>query len=205
MALEAQNLQGERSVTHFYIVNMDNDLMEILTGNENSKLSRSTGNEFIAGIIDTFYTIAAERLKSEIGLEMLPLAELQNKIKYSKEYPNCPRTDNIKKVLKSASGYKYYMDYFVNIFSDTYMESFSTPPPTRVKPLFAICFTLYDATGKPIEKVDFSYKSRKTLADPNRPTGQKLAQQMKSRLCEDYNDALDGFSVICRRKLTAQL
>ena len=210
MGLNAQAIQGEKSVTHFYIVNLDENLFDVFSsGMVDSKTTKSIDNEvvdeFIAGVIDTFYTIAAEKFKEDIGLELLPLNELNNKIKYNKKYPNCPDMDNIKKVLKNVSGYKYYMDYFVNIFSDANTDFSAKPTPNRIKPLFAISFNLYDGTGKLIEKIDYSYKSNKSLSEGSKPGIRPKSQQMKVRLCNSYSDALNGFSIVCKRKLTAQL
>jgi len=71
--------------------------------------------------------------------------------------------------------------------------------------LFAISFNLYDGTGKLVEKIDYSYKSNKALSEGNKPGIRPRSQQMKVRLCNSYSDALNGFSIVCKRKLTAQL
>ena len=203
--MNAQNLQGEKSATHFFIVNFDENLYDVLTSAKADKKSAdANGKEFIASIIDTFYSIATEKLKSEIGLELLPLNELHDKIKYNKEYPNCPDMDNIKKVLKSASGYKFYMDYYINVFSDLNSDLTINLSPSKIRPLYAIRFVLYDGLGKPVEKIDFSYKSKKPLADGNKQVN-RTGQQLKLRLCDFYNEALDGFSIVCRKKLTSRL
>lgn len=205
--INAQTLQGQKSATHFFMVNLDADIAEVLSANDAGKsvtVFSLSSNEMITSIIDTFYQIAEERFKAELGLELLPLGELKNKIRYNKDYPLCPDMPNIKKVLKTASGYKFYLDYYVNVFSDLYQETMAKPTPTRIRPLFAICFTLYNASGIAIEKVEYSYKTRKPLAQANWPAD-KSCLQIKTRLCEYYSEALEGFSIVCRKKLTAQL
>lgn len=206
IGLNAQNLQGEKTVTHFYIVNIDNDLRDAITSN-NSDVNylKTFSNNFVASIIDTFYTIASEKIKSDLGLELLPLNELQHKIKYNREYPNCPDVYNIKKVLKGVAGYKYYMDYYVNVFSDLNTDSPVIPSLTRIRPLFAISFTLFNDQGKPVEKVTYSYKSRKPLAEVNKQTNGSINEQLKTRLCDYYTEALNAFSEVCKKKQLAQL
>lgn len=206
-AINAQTLQGQKSATHFFMVNLDADIAEVLSAGDavkNVSVYSLSSNGMITSIIDTFYQIAEERFKAELGLELLPLGELKNKIRYNKDYPLCPDMPNIKKVLKTASGYKFYLDYYVNVFSDLYQETMAKPTPARIRPLFAICFTLYNASGIAVEKVEYSYKTRKPLAQANLSTD-KSCQQIKTRLCEYYSEALEGFSVVCRKKLTAQL
>jgi hypothetical protein len=202
--LNAQSLQERRAVTHFYVVNLDEDLYNVFTQAKHES-SPGVENELIASILDTFYTIASVKFRNELGLELLPLTELKDKIKYNSRYPNCPDMSNIKKVLKSVAGYDYYADYYVNVFSDLNTDSQVQTPLSRIKPLYAISFTLYNATGKIVEKIDFSYKSRKTLAENSKVDVNKNGQQLKSKLCDLYSEALNGFYVICRKKLTASL
>lgn len=204
IGLCAQSLQDKRAVTHFYVVNLDEDLYNVFTLAQDVS-STNNENNVIASILDTFYTIASLKFKDELGLEMLPLSELKDKIKYNNQYPNCPDVANIKKVLRSVAGYEYYVDYYVNVFSDVNPNSPVRPPVNKIKPLYAISFTLCNATGKVIEKIDFSYKSRKTLAENPKVDISKDGQQLKSKLCDLYTEALNGFYIVCRKKLTAQL
>jgi len=201
--MQAQTLKDDKAVTHFYIVNIDEDLLDVSTSAKVNDKTPSR-NEFVVGIIDTFYAIASERFKNELGLELLPLGELQGKVKYNSQYPNCPDMTNIKKVLKNAAGYKYYTDYFVNIFSDNNTDSSVKSAPNRIRPLYAICFTIYDASGKQVKKIDMTYKSRKPLAE-NKQDMKDLNQQMKSKLSKFYSEALTGFAFEYKKKMTAQL
>lgn len=206
--LNAQSLQGEKAATHFYMINMDESLTNVFSFEKTeTQTYRNTSdqgsNEFISCIIDTFYAIASAKLKDELGLELLPLNELHNKIKYSSEYPNCPDMINIKKVLKNASGYQYYADFFVNIYS-TFPETSEKLALNEIKPLYAISFTLFDSKGSVIQKIEFSFKSKEPLAKTNKQN-ESLEQQIKKSLCLYYGEALNGFSTMCKKKLTAQL
>ena len=205
LGLNAQTLPDKIAVTHFYMVNLDEDLANVFTYKSAKTPDKYSVGDVVASIIDTFYTIAAERFKNELGLQLLPLNELKSRIKYNSLYPNCPDLSNIKKVLKCASGYNYYTDFFVNIFSELNTESPVRPLPNKIKPLYAISFTLYDNTGKIVQKIDFSYKSRQALSESSKADFDRNSQQLKSKLCDLYAEALNGFEIVCKKKLTAQL
>lgn len=197
MGLKAQSLQSNKTATHFFIVNMDENLLNVLNVIKNDKKNETPSSEpmdkdLMESIIDTFYFISSEKFKIEFGIELLPLNELQCKIKYSNLFPNCPDVANIKKVIKNASGYKFYTDYFVNIFSDINTD-YPVKSLMHIRPLYAICFNLYDATGKLVKNIKFSYKSKKPLAD-NRLDIEKTEQQMKSELSQFYTDALNEYA-----------
>jgi hypothetical protein len=203
LSANAQSLQGEKVATHFYIVNLDEGLQKFFSSEktDRSKFTEITlDNKIIANIIDTFYTIATNKLKDDLGLNLLPLKELQNKIKYNSEYPNCPETANIKKVLKSVSGYTYYTDFYVNVYSD-FSENMEALSPDKIKPLYAISFTLYDAKGNSIEKTDFSFRSKETLTKDSIQDKNKI----KMNLCKYYYEALNGLSIACKKKFVAEL
>jgi hypothetical protein len=202
IGLQAQALQADKAVTHFYIVNLDEDLLDVFTSAKADNKTPSS-DEFIKSIIDTFYTIASDKFKNELGLELLPLSELQGKVKYNSQFPNCPDMANIKKVLKHATGYKYYTDYFVNVFSDI-PDTPVKPAPNKIKPLYAISFTIYNESGKQIKKIDIAYKSKKALAD-NKQDMSKVSQQMKLKLSDFYSEALKGVTVEYKKRMTAQL
>jgi hypothetical protein len=199
---QAQTSPENKAVTHFYIVNLDEELVDVFTSTKTDNKTVA-GNEFIQSVIDTFYTIASAKFKNELGLELLPLAELNGKVKYNNQFPNCPDMTNIKKVLKHASGYKYYMDYFVNVFSDV-PESSVTSLPTRIKPLYAISFTIYDGSGRQVKKIDLSYKSKKPLIE-NKQDMSRVSQVMKIKLSSYYSEALNGVTLEYKKRMTAQL
>jgi hypothetical protein len=209
LGLHAQSLNGEKAVTHYFMVNIDESIQDIFSSVKpeknipKSKENQEKKNRIIEGIIDTFYTIASARVKEELGLELLPLNELHNKIKYSSEYPNCPKMTDIKKVLLSASGYKYYVDFYINIYSN-FSEAAETSSPDRIKPLYAISFTLYDAKGKLVKKTNFSFRSKEVLVKETIKDQNFLGTYMKTNLCNYYNEALNGFSNLDKKKLTAE-
>lgn len=205
--VNAQSINSEKAATHFYIVNLDNELLDILNQtNAKGKLDAATmeKTDMVASIIDSVYNMSSQVFKSDLGLELLPLNELQSKIKYNSEFPNCPNMVNIKKVLKTASGYKYYADYFVNIFSGLNPDSQAKPSLNQIRPLYAISFTLYDGTGKIVKKMDFSYKSKKPLAD-NKKDAAKTNEEIKSKICSQYNLALNEFTAEYKKMLIAKL
>lgn len=209
LSLKAQSLQGEKAVTHFYNVNLDDGILDLFSSVKiDNKIFEPTNkkvtNEFTANIIDTFYTIASAKLREELGLELLPLSELHSKIKYSRKYPNCPDMVNIKKVLKNASGYQYYADFFVNVYSD-FPQNPENLFPEKIKPLYAISFSLYNAKGETVEKIEFSFRSKEVMANEGNQDLTIKGQQLKLNLCKNYSEALNGFSTICKKKLTAQL
>jgi hypothetical protein len=205
---EAQTPLKDKTVTYFYVVNLDDDLSRILSlpqvvEKDTNAMNQKPNNELLASIADTFYTITLEKFRHELGLELLPLNALQGQVKYSTKYPNCPDVTNVKKVLKSASGYKYYADYYVNVFSDVSIYSPVIPSPTGIKPLYAISLTIYDQTGKLLKKINLSYKSNKALAEP-RVDSNKTTERMKSKLCNLYSEALNQVAVEYK-KTVAQL
>jgi len=204
----AQTTSKDKAVTYFYVVNLDDDLSRILSlkkvvEKDSTAFDQKLNNEMIASIADTFYTITLEKFRHELGLELLPLNALQGQVKYNTKYPNCPDVSNVKKVLKSASGYKYYADYYVNVFSDVSIYSPVIPSPTGIKPLYAISLTIYDQTGKVLKKINLSYKSNKALVDLKADSN-KSGEQMKSKLCNMYSEALNRVATEYK-KTVAQL
>ena len=198
MRLKAQSMQSSNAVTHFFIVNLDENMVDVLNFLKNEKKADNFTGELLdkkafESIMDTFYTIFSEKFKNEFGINLLPLGALQNKIRYSNQFPNCPAVVNIKKVIRNASGYKYYTDFFVNIFSDLTSEYPAKPSLLRIKPIYALCFNLYDGNGTLIRNICFSYKSKKSLAE-NRHESNKTIQEMKEELSEYYSDALNEFA-----------
>lgn len=198
VGLRAQSLQGSQPVTYFYTVNFDDNMVSIFNSSDTASSVPSTtfdNSKFLASLADTFYCIAAEKFKAELGLELLPLNELQGKVKYSNAYPECPNLASIKKAVKTAAGYKYYVDYYVNVFSDLSPESTLEPNAKRIRPLYAISFTIYNRSGKPVKEIKLSYKSRKPLADEKEDMSAPSCQ-MKVKLCNFYNEALNELTEV---------
>jgi hypothetical protein len=208
LGIHAQSLNGEKAVTHYFMVNIDESIQDIFSSvkpEKNIPKSKENleKNRIIEGIIDTFYTIAAGRVKDELGLELLPLNELHNKIKYSSEYPNCPKMTDIRKVLLNAPGYQYYVDFYINIYSN-FSEAAETTSPDRIKPLYAVSFTLYDAKGKVVKKTNFSFRSNEVLVKETIKDQNYFGTLLKTNLCSYYSEALNGFSNLSKKKLTAE-
>lgn len=196
IGLKAQSLQGSQPVTYFYTVNFDDNMVSIFNSSDTVSCVPSTtfeNSKFLSSLVDTFYSLAAEKFKAELGLELLPLNELQGKVKYSNAYPECPNLASIKKAVKTAAGYKYYVDYYVNVFSDLSPESTLEPNAKRIRPLYAISFTIYNRNGKPVKEIKLSYKSRKPLADEDLSAP---SCQMKAKLCNFYNEALNELTEV---------
>jgi hypothetical protein len=203
IGLNSQTLPGGRTATYFYIVNFDNNLNELfkLTGSEVSSsidLVEGLNKKFTTNIIDTFYTIASEKFKTELGLELKPLSELTGKVKYNKSYPDCPSVDNVKKVIKSVSGYQYFVDYYVNVFSENSDNPESSLSPSIVKPIYAISFTLYDTNGKTLKQIQLCYRAKKSLAKTHK-MDKSTHQEIKSELCSFYSEALDQVAMVYKR------
>lgn len=201
----AGDKNSEKAATHFYIVNIDNDLLSIMNSINNENISGATVAGSIANsIIDTIYEISAQTFRTQLGLDLLPLSELRDKIKYNKTYPECPDMVNINKVLKVASGYKYYVDFYVNIYSEITNESVINPTPSQIRPLYAISFTLYDNTGKVIKKLQYSYQSPKVLEE-NKKRSVAIDKIVKTNLCGMYEIALKEFTSEYKKNLVAAL
>jgi hypothetical protein len=198
IGIKGQSLLTNQSVTYFYTVNFDKTLANLFNSTDvNNTVNKSyntINNNIIAGIIDTFYHIASEKFRNELNMELLPLKELQGKIKYNTMYPKCPNIVNIKKVMKFASGYTYYIDYYINIFSDLTPNLYDALPPTRIKPVYAISFTLYNSTGEQIKEIKLCYKSKKNLVSEQENLN-KTSQKMKSQLCSFYSEALNQLTM----------
>lgn len=207
--VNAQTPEAGKAATHFYIVNVDNALLNIsgpgtAKNNDDEDDDIAIQNEVVTHIIDSIYTISSELFKSQLGLELLPLNELKSKIRYSSEFPNCPNTTNIKRVLKKVSGYKYYADYYVNIFSGYNNEYLAKPHLTQIKPLYALSFTLYDNSGKVVKRIDFSYRSKKPMFNSNKNVNIS-SEKVKTELCNLYTDALKEFTIEYKKVLLAKL
>jgi len=200
----AQPDNAAKAVTHFYIVNFDNELLNFLNASKEDISNNSLNSPVTMLIMDTLYQISTQIFKKELGLELLPLNELQNKIKYNKTFPDCPDVFSINKVLKKASGYKYYIDYYVNIFSDVTNKSALTSSLSQIKPLYAISFTLYDSNGKVVKKFQYSYRSTEPLAN-DKEKKQISKQDIKTNLCSTYEVALKKFTSGYKKNLVASL
>ncbi len=198
VGLRAQALQGTQPVTYFYTVNFDDNMVSIFNSSDTVNNVPSTtfdNGKFLASLVDTFYCLAANKFKSELDLDLLPLSELQGKVKYSNTYPECPNLSSIKKAVKSAAGYKYYVDYYVNVFSDLSPESTLEPNAKRIRPLYAISFTIYNRDGKAVKEIKLSYKSRQPLACEKEEMSAPSCQ-MKAKLCDFYNEALNELTEV---------
>lgn len=82
-AICTKPFNGEKAATHFYIVNLDEQILDMFnqfTDNCKDQQVNPIKKEFTANVIDSIYAISAQMIKMEIGLELLPLSELQNKI-----------------------------------------------------------------------------------------------------------------------------
>jgi hypothetical protein len=201
--INAQSLLIDHTATHFYIVNFDKNLNEIFNSTEpDSKnpfsFKEKVNKEFISSIIDTFYKIASDKFKSELGLELMPLNELQGKVKYNESYPDCPYVANIKKVVKSVSGYQYFVDYYVNVFTDLSVNSAPTLTPAMIKPIYAISFTIYNNNGKLLKQIQLCYKAKKSLAKTHE-INTNTNKEVKTELCSFYNEALDQVAMAYKR------
>jgi hypothetical protein len=199
LSLNAEmTIKPKAAATHFYTVNFDEKLLDIFALAKTGKIIKSN-EEPVAAITDTFYTIAAEKFKTDLNLELLPINELKGKVKYSNLYPDCP---DIKKVLKAAKGYKYYVDYYVNIYSNT-APAADNMPTDIVTPMYAISFTVYDDNGKEFAKMHFVYKSKMPLTK-NKQEYDKLGGHIKSNLCSLYSEALNELTIEYKKILQSK-
>ena len=189
MDLKAQSAPKDTAVTYYYIINLDDNLTDLFSSGKKDLVTQ-VSDSLLSSIIDTFYNITIEAFKKELGLEFLPLNELHGKIKYNSLYPQCPDFTNIKKLLKITSGYDYYTDYFVNIFSDLNARTPGIISPSKIRPLFAISLGLHDSKGALVKSINLSYKSKKPLADPKSLTKKINPQSVKLKLCDSYSEAL---------------
>jgi len=186
-SVKSQSTQNLSAVTHFYIVNLDDKLLESI-----NDINRLDNSKYLThkSIIDTFYSISVSFFKDALGLELLPLNELRKKVKYNDQFPECPAAVGVKRVIKSASGYEFYADYYVNVFSDNVDNDNEA---YAVKPLFAISFTLYDSFGNRVKQIEYSYKSRKALDIKNIENSPDKGEAIKGQYSELYSNALSSF------------
>jgi len=186
--IKAGNLEVEKAATLFYIVNLDDQMIDMFNqakpkGEEQSVNSDKL--ELKSSVMDSIYAISCEVFKNDLGLELLPLNELHNKIKYNNQYPNCPNGEYVKKLVKTGSDYKFYADFYVNIYSGLGTSSIVKPNAKQIKPLYAISLTLYNKSGNVTLKKEFSYKSKDPLAE-SKKSKTLSAEEIKSKLYDYY-------------------
>ncbi len=193
----AEEIKGEKAATLFYIVNLDDQMLDVFKQVKAKTDDASASDnkiEVTSGVIDSIYAISSDVFKDDLGLELLPLNELQNKVKYNSQFPNCPNEgNNIKKAVKNATGYKFYVDFFVNIYSGLNPSPNSKVTAKQIRPLYAISFTIYNKSGNVTLKKEFTYRSNDTLADNKK--GKKITEQdIMSKLYNTYRTALREFT-----------
>lgn len=183
---------SERAATHFYTVNFDSKFQNYfsLDDSKGDSLNYTLSNKFTQAIADSMYVISANAFKTELGLELLPLSELKDKVRYNNEYPNYPDAIKIKKVLKSASGYKYYVDFYINVFSGYSIDPTERPSLNHVKPIYAISFTLYNGNGNILKKIQFSHPSSEPIVE-NKCDKKEHVELL---LCNLYKEAMKEFT-----------
>ena len=128
--------------------------------------------------------------KNDLGLDLLPLNDFEDK---ASESLNCPEMINIKKVLKTSSGFNYYVDYYVNIFSGNNNDTVSNPTLNQIRPLYVISFTLYDNERNVLKRMQYVHRSVQPLAD-KLAVSQRTSEDIKLALCNIYKEALKEFA-----------
>jgi hypothetical protein len=201
----AQAQSPEKAATHFYIVNFDTKFQDFfsLDGNSSDSLNYALTDQFTQSIADSMYVISANAFKNDLGLELLPLTELRDKVRYNSEFPNYPDAVNIKKVLKSASGYKYYVDFYINVFSGFSIDPTEKPSLNHTKPIYAISFTLYNGNGNILKKIQFSHHSKELIIENPNTTDKKI--YVETLLCNLYEEAIKEFTTEYKAGIAAAL
>lgn len=190
LVVKAKPIDPEKVAPLYYIVNLDKKLQNIIfQPNIDSKLDTYCNYE-IASLADSLYSMSNTAFKKDLGLDLLPLNDFEDK---ASESFNCPEMINIKKVLKTSTGFNYYVDYYVNIFSGNNIDSISNPSLNQIRPLYVICFTLYDNQRNVLTRMQYVHRSSQPLAD--KLTGsRKTYEDIKLALCNIYKDALKEFA-----------
>jgi hypothetical protein len=191
LVVKAKPIDPEKVAPLYYIVNLDKKLQNVFfQPNVDSKLDSYNNSNETSSLADSLYTMSNLAFKNDLGFELLPLNDFEDK---ASESVNCPEMINIKKVLKTSSGYNYYVDYYVNIFSGNNIDSVSRPSLNQIRPLYVISLTLYDNGRNVVNRIQYVYRSSKPLAEKLNGT-KRTEQDIKMALCDIYQDALKEFA-----------
>ena len=84
------------------------------------KTEYTRGNRLIASLVDTLYQITQKHFKDSLNITLLPLNELEGKIKYDEYgYPSAPLEGSKRIAIKKAPGYKRYAKLYINFHTGT--------------------------------------------------------------------------------------
>lgn len=77
------------------------------------------GSKLVASLIDTLYQMTRQRFKDSLNINLLPLNELKDDIRYDGTYPACPTINSKRKAIRKAEGYDRYCKIYINFNTGT--------------------------------------------------------------------------------------
>jgi len=83
------------------------------------KTEYRAGSKLVASLIDTLYQMTRQRFKDSLNINLLPLNELKDDIRYDATYPACPTINSKRKAIRKAKGYDRYGKIYINFNTGT--------------------------------------------------------------------------------------
>ncbi|MFT3738785.1 MAG: hypothetical protein QM786_08495 [Breznakibacter sp.] len=157
----------------------------------------ATGNKLTASLIDTVYSITNAKLKEKYNAELLPLKELDGKIKYvyPEPYYVFPNT-TLKQAMKYANGYDWYGKCFISVERQGVGVGTDLVEVGSSKAIVMVWMEIYDKDGNKIKDVKGEAKGDESIIENvNANTDIKFSdsklEHIRKHVCMLYGKAMD--------------
>lgn len=83
------------------------------------KTEYRAGSKLVASLIDTLYQMTRQRFEDSLNIQLHPLNELKDDIRYDATYPSCPTINSKRKAIRKAGSYDRYCKIYINFNTGT--------------------------------------------------------------------------------------
>ena len=83
------------------------------------KTEYKAGSKLVASLIDTLYQMTRKEFNDSLNINLLPLNELKDDIRYDITYPACPTINSKRKAIRKAGSYDMYCKIYINFNTGT--------------------------------------------------------------------------------------
>ena len=83
------------------------------------KTEYRAGSKLVASLIDTLYQMTRKEFKDSLNINLLPLNELKDDIRYDATYPACPTINSKRKAIRKTGSYDRYSTIYINFNTGT--------------------------------------------------------------------------------------
>ena len=155
------------------------------------------GNKLTASLIDTVYNITSARLKEKYNAELLPMEELDGKIKYIYGDPyNALPNATLKLARKNTTGYATYAKLFVSVQRQGVGVGNGFVDLGSTKAIVMVWMEIYDKDGNKIKDVKGEAKGEEPIVPSvNVGIGIKTKDgnigMIRKHVCMLYGKAMD--------------